>query len=426
MARRSLTHVGGATETWGDRSSVRALEASLAVESAEGGAAAEEAARAHVHGFHTYPARIHPDTAARLVAAFTPPGGTALDPFCGSGTVLVEAKLANRDAIGTDLNPLAILLAKVKTAPMSDVEAEAILAEATRIAEFADARRKARAGASRRLPPEDVATFDPHVLLELDSVRTALSEVEPGPVHDALSLVLGALLVKVSKQRGDTAGPRRARRDGEPADAPKRIASGFVARFFVKKAEDLVTRRRAFARALAEAGATGRRVRVSEDDATELRTVGASTVDSIVTSPPYAATYDYLEHHALRLRWLGLDSGRLAKNELGSRRAYARLEPDAARDEWRRELTRFLKAAARVARPEARVVLVMADSAIRSRTGGVALRADELVGDAIERLPFEPIARASQPRPHFHGPTAAAFAKRARHEHALLLQRVRG
>lgn len=425
MARRSLTHVGGETETWGDRASARALAAALAVESAEGSEAAAEAARAHVHGFHTYPARLHPDTAARLVTAFAPPGGVVLDPFCGSGTVLVEAALAGRDALGTDLNPLAILLARVKTAPMSDADAAAITEAAARIAEFADTRRKARAGASRRLPPEDVALFDPHVLLELDSIRTALGDVAPGPVHDALSLVLGALLVKVSKQRGDTGGPQRRRRDGEPGDAPKRIASGFVARFFVKKAEDLVVRRRAYARALAEAGAEGRRVRVSEDDATALRTVGASTVDAIVTSPPYAATYDYLEHHALRLRWLGLDGGRLAKHEMGARRSYVRLEPDAARASWRTELSRFLKAAARVVKPDARVVLVMADSAIRSRTGGVALRADELVGDAVTELPFEPVARASQARPHFHGPTAAAFAKRARHEHALLLRRVR-
>jgi hypothetical protein len=37
---------------------------------------------------------------------------------------------------------------------------------------------------------------------------------------------------------------------------------------------------------------------------------------------------------------------------------------------------------------------------------------------------FEPVARASQPRPHFHEPSAAALAARPRYEHALLLRRV--
>ena len=38
--------------------------------------------RVHVHGFHTYPARMHPQTAARLVRALSGEGATVLDPFC--------------------------------------------------------------------------------------------------------------------------------------------------------------------------------------------------------------------------------------------------------------------------------------------------------------------------------------------------------
>jgi hypothetical protein len=80
----------------------------------------------------------------------------------------------------------------------------------------------------------------------------------------------------------------------------------------------------------------------------------------------------------------------------------------------------MLDAMARVVRPGGYVVLLMADSAV----GRVALRADELVADACEaegRL--VPHARASQVRPHFHGPTQAAFRDEPRREHALLLVR---
>ncbi|NVL83943.1 hypothetical protein HWN75_27625, partial [Escherichia coli] len=73
--------------------------------------------RAHVHGCHAYPARAHPVTARRRVDAFAPARGLVLDPFCGSGTVLIEAMLAGRNALGTDLNPLAVMLARAKTHP---------------------------------------------------------------------------------------------------------------------------------------------------------------------------------------------------------------------------------------------------------------------------------------------------------------------
>ena len=74
---------------------------------------------------------------------------------------------------------------------------------------------------------------------------------------------------------------------------------------------------------------------------------------------------------------------------------------------------------ARVCKPGAYVALLMADSAVR----GGALRADEEVLAAIDALPFVPVAKASQPRPHFHLSTQDAFRSGPRKEHVLLLQR---
>src|SRR5579871_4085709 len=99
--RRSLTHVGGEVERSGDRDAAAALAHALDVAPAPEPAAhhgeataSDDVDRAHVHGFHTYPARMHPETAARLVRAFSEEGHAVLDPFCGSGTVLVEAMIA--------------------------------------------------------------------------------------------------------------------------------------------------------------------------------------------------------------------------------------------------------------------------------------------------------------------------------------------
>ena len=70
------------------------------------------------HGLHPYPARMVPQIAARLLERYASPGDWALDPFCGSGTVLVEARLHKINSIGLDINPLACLLAEVKSTPI--------------------------------------------------------------------------------------------------------------------------------------------------------------------------------------------------------------------------------------------------------------------------------------------------------------------
>jgi len=398
--RRSLTHVGGAVETEGDRPDADHLARALAVSPATD--SDDDPARGHVHGFHTYPARMHPETAARLLTAFTPPGGAVLDPFCGSGTVLVEALVAGRPALGTDLNPLAVLLAQCKTRPRSANELAQLVGRARACAAHADAGRRARAGADCRFPPEDMALFEPHVLLELDALRSKIAALGDDP---DLGLVLSAILVKLSRKRGDTATNVRTRR----------TRPGFAAELFVRKAEELAQRLAAFGRLVPGP----RDVFIAQDDATKLQSLRAGRVDAVVTSPPYAATYDYLEQHALRLRWLGLDEAPLARGEIGSRAAYARLNPRTARAAWAEELGRFLTAAGRVLRKGGPLVMVMADSAV----GGVALRADEIAADVGRACGFVPAARASQPRPHFHGPTANAFRDRPRAEHAILLRK---
>src|SRR3954466_12113463 len=70
------------------------------------------------HPFHSYPARLHPGTArvlAELLSERAPKNAVIADPFCGSGTTLVEARAAGLRGVGTDLNPLAVLVARAKT-----------------------------------------------------------------------------------------------------------------------------------------------------------------------------------------------------------------------------------------------------------------------------------------------------------------------
>src|SRR3989344_5369034 len=74
------------------------------------------------HKFHSYPARFIPQIPRTFIKLLTETGDTVLDPFAGCGTTLVEAKLLGRHSIGNDLNPLATLISKVKTTPLSEVQ----------------------------------------------------------------------------------------------------------------------------------------------------------------------------------------------------------------------------------------------------------------------------------------------------------------
>lgn len=71
------------------------------------------------HCFHSYPAMMIPQVAARLIEKYGKNANLLFDPYCGTGTSLVEANLRNINAIGTDLNPLARLVAKAKTTPIN-------------------------------------------------------------------------------------------------------------------------------------------------------------------------------------------------------------------------------------------------------------------------------------------------------------------
>lgn len=407
--RRALSHVGGEVTVQGDRDAGSRLAEALDVAPSD---VNEEQARAHVHGFHVYPARMHPHTARRLIEAFSKPLAAVLDPFCGSGTVLVEARLAGRFAAGVDANPLAVRLARLKATTTTEEQRSTLVRWAHNIQATAESRRQARSGASRRLPDADVTLFEPHVLLELDSLRVGLEGFAPRSsdetwARDALWLVFSAILTKVSRRASETSS----------ASAPRRIAAGYSATLFARKAEELARRLAEIAPLLA--GAPG--LWVEEGDARVLDGIEDGAVDLTVTSPPYAGVYDYVAHHEARLRWLGLDHRRFRAREIGARERFSETDPDLGRAAWGEELGAVLRSLRRVTRDGGLAVLLLSDSTV----GGEPIFADDAIVELSEPSGFECVSIASQARPHFHGKTARAFAKRPRREHALLLSAVR-
>ena len=72
----------------------------------------------YTHGVHPYPAMMIPQVARRLIQSYGREGDVLFDPYCGTGTTLLEGMLANLKSSGTDLNPLARLIARTKTNPL--------------------------------------------------------------------------------------------------------------------------------------------------------------------------------------------------------------------------------------------------------------------------------------------------------------------
>jgi hypothetical protein len=392
--------VGGSTEVDSrDAALSDTLTAALDVQSQE------DHVQAHVHGFHSYPARLHPGTAHRLIADLSGGRDAVLDPFCGSGTVVVEARALGRRAIGSDLNPLAVELTRLKTGGASPEFVAALRRATESVMEHARARKKAEAGPTERYGPEDRALFAPHVLLELDGLRHGIEELAEREVARTLGLVHSALLTKLSQREGDSTELERR----------KRLSGGFAIRFFGMKSEELGRRLLEYSALVPTATP---RARVQLADARDLAHLQNESVALAVSSPPYPGVYDYYEHHRVRMRWLRLNGARLQRDEIGSRRSGVRGAKDAAR-EWERDFTHCLRELARVLEVEGRAALVVADSVLAGR----ALHAERWLPALAKAAGLELVGHAAQRRPYFHQPTGRAFGALPRREHLFVLQK---
>jgi SAM-dependent methyltransferase len=326
------------------------------------------------HGFHTYPAGLHPDAAATLVRAF--PGRSVLDAFCGGGTVLVEALLAGRRAAGRDVSSVAVLVARARTSRADEATLTRVRSRARAL--VAEARR------ARDVPPHDLLEavgpwHDAPALVELEALRRGLVEAEahePRAVVDLLWVCFSAIVVKASHRASDTS----ARREPRPR------APGTTAILFHKKVRELGRRvaalRDAVPSHVPEAD-------VALGDARGLRL--AEPVDLVLTSPPYPTVYDYLPMQALREAWLGVRSPR--DREIGARRGFTSIDPRDAHARWLDDTARWTRAAAAALTPGGHLVVVIGDGRVgesvidaRSPTiaageaAGLRLRATASVG----------------------------------------------
>jgi len=259
-----------------------------------------------IHSMHPYPARFIQEIPRALIELFPPPPGTSvLDPFCGSGTTLVEAQNRNIDSLGIDLHPLACLIARVKTCPLTgDLVSEGSLV----------ANRAQRADVPVPPIPRLDHWFQPPVQKALASIVGAIRAVADESLRNALSVALSRIIVRVSNQESDT----------RYAAVPKIVSADFVFSEFQRSVQLVST-------LLSERFETMFRpnagVRVVNADIRAVPERALTPVGLVVTSPPYPNAYEYWLYHKYRMYWLGMDPLAVRRDEIGARPHYFQKNP---------------------------------------------------------------------------------------------------
>lgn len=359
-----------------------------------------------IHDFHSYPARMHPAIARQAVAQFVSRSdrsrGTRpvlLDPFCGGGTTIVEAMRAGWRTLGSDLNPLAIELSRIKGTRAGPAVLDRVATRVTEIAEASEARVRGRVDVRAKISPEARAWYDVHILKELAGLLEEIDATANDDDRRALRMVFSAMAVKFSQQRSDTQRER----------VQKRLRKGLVTEFFVRKAGELLSGWSELADACVEKTLRPKLVRA------DVRKLGHTLsgdfrADLVLTSPPYGGTYDYADHHTLRLEWLGMKATNFRRDELGSRRELSKGEGAAQR--WDAQVAEMLAALAPRLSDDGVAVLWVGDAHV----GGRRIDANAQLRALAPESGLRWLASASQSRPDYAGgPT--------REEHLVALER---
>ena len=263
------------------------------------------------------------------------PGTRVLDPFCGSGTVLVQARLRGCAAFGVERMPIAALAVRAKS--HWEASPEDLGRWARDVVRLAREGPLAPAPFLSRLHDQ----FSREALDSLRRLKAQLWEVPEGPLRDLLTVAFASILVPSSQlKRAPCLG--YARKPPVPGGRPFEEFLGTVGRI----QEDL--------RWLASFRERwGPPPVLWAEDAREVK-VPAGSMDLAITSPPYVNGMDYVMNYKLELTWLDMtrsyeELSRLKESMVTcdnvSRRAVAehRPAPDVAEEPWIRDVVAALR-----------------------------------------------------------------------------------
>ncbi|MDN5767831.1 MAG: site-specific DNA-methyltransferase [Humibacillus sp.] len=353
--------------------------------------------------FHAYPARFIPQVPAQVLDLLGIRSGTVLDPFCGSGTTLAEARRRGLDAVGVDINPIACLISRVRASRWAPADESALMTH--------QAALLSAASESDGIGPEFVEIprldhwFSDHAQRALTGAVRYVRAIDPeDPWRDRVAVSVSAATVRISRQESDT---RYAAVDKA---GDQQSAAGAVARALGRTGQWLRTNTSDYE--------PDSQVNVYRRDARDLAPIPDASVSAVCFSPPYPNAYEYWLYHKYRMYWLGFDAVEVREQEIGARPHYCK--PNGLDEtDFAAQMTQVFGELERVTTSGAPVVVVVGDSVIGGRTvdnGSLLTSVAEASGFATEFAGKRPIAtgRSSFNRAHSRG---------RKSEHVLLFRR---
>ncbi len=324
------------------------------------------------HSLHPYPAKYIPQIPNALIQELSSVGETVLDPFCGSGTTLVEALVLKRHAVGVDANPLACLIARAKTSRLAEGDLQQLRALKAKAADFAQQQfhgvlplfshqETDFLPASRPTFDGIDFWFDLHVIDELAVLKAMCLAVENQTARGLALTAFSSIVVAVSRQDSDTRYTRR-QKGIQPGDTGQRFVRAL--NLAIERAMELTE--------IVEPRFT---CTVHHADVLDGPDVGP--VDLVVCSPPYPNAYSYHLYHRTRMLWLDMDQPAFKQVEIGSHRKYSKKSGAATADTFRTELRQILAWLRDWLRPGGYACLVIGDSILK----GQVVRNDEILVD---------------------------------------------
>ena len=265
------------------------------------------------HLIHSYPAKLlmHIPFFFLNNNFFSKKGDFVLDPFCGTGTVLLESVVSGRSALGSDANPLARLIAEVKTNKFSQKKLLANL-------EFMQTKYKRYKSADI---PEVVNIdywFPIATQHKLAKLLRIIKEIEEMKYRNFFLVCLSNCVKKVSLADPRVSVPVRLNPNRFPVGSQERKA--VLARLKELENIDVLQKFTAICsdnirrvRSLKGGGSQFATSKIIASDARRLtKSLNSETqlndesVQLVITSPPYAGAQKYIRSSSLSLGWLEL------------------------------------------------------------------------------------------------------------------------